>query len=162
MFVYFHVWTAIFKSPITISMEFKLELWLGQCITLHFFFLSHTLVNLLVYLDLLLYWNNALHSHQPHRCRIHSWLNDCKLPRPWSSKASPNHNMFNTMHHSWGKILLLKSCLQFESKISTVTVAKNSLIHQFTAHCFRRPGFWLNIQRYTRVLVWILLQNYSL
>lgn len=53
-------------------------------------------------------WSHMFLKHLLIQCRIHSGFNDGELARSYCSKASPNHDTFTSMLHSWFEVLLLK------------------------------------------------------
>ena len=69
------------------------------------------------------FWQMVSHSSLVWK-RIHSGYYDCKLARPWGSKAATNHNSSTTMRYSWYEVLLMKCCHRFLPNMASGTVAK--------------------------------------
>lgn len=116
MFVCLLAWTAHFKISLQNFNRYQIG---ALTIVLHFLYLSHSLVDLLV-------WVFLHHNNQKHFCfnfnfwtdgltllwcRMYSWLDNYKPLRPWSSKAIQNHNITTIIFHTWYEVLLLKYCL---------------------------------------------------
>ena len=92
-------------------------------------------------------WSQILLKHSLVWNRIHSRLYNYRLPRPWGSKAAPNHNISTTMLYSWYEVLLIKCCLWFFTKHSLCYCVQTalSLTWLSVTHCSRNPDPCLDI-----------------
>lgn len=90
-------------------------------------------------------WSHIIFRHSIIWWRIHSWINDCKLPSPGGSKATPNHPISTIMLHSWQELLLMKRCLWSVPSMSSVAVAKQLYFECACPEYFtpKSPGLWL-------------------
>lgn len=131
----------------------SVKYWPDQPITPHFFFLSLVLVQLLVHFGSLSHWKVPLlvrlqlSDRWPHIIfrrsiiwwRIHSRINDCKLPSPGGSKATPKTIPFppscftvGTSRFSWKAVFdLCQTCLLLLWPNSSIlNVAIQSALYQ--------------------------------
>lgn len=76
---------------------------------------------------------SAFKQHSLIWCTIHSQICKCALPSQLGNKATPNHNIFTTMLHSWFEVLPLKNRLRSASSWSNVTADKTN-IHLSKVH----------------------------